>query len=314
MERIVFFTESGQANLVHRTFPNLRTDLAWSVALNAPIYNFNISKLPICDVGIMICPKKNPEQCFQFFERFKNNDVKWIAMQEANQTFYQNYSISEQIKYLNLLQEVDAIFCHNEIDQKYFKGLIPEKKVFILPSLMIEDAIPTLPYKQRQDCIIGGTWCEWYGGLDSYMIAQEFDCKIFAPSMGRKQPEEDYIQEINYLPYMNWSEWILELNKFKFGVHLMRTYAAGTFSLNCAFLGVPCLGWNQLDTQRLLFPELSVDEGNMEEMRRIAKHLYKNELFYNHVSHYAKKQYKELFSEEVFVKNVKNNLKEILNG
>ncbi len=312
--KIAFFTESGQGFKISRNFPNMRTDLSWAVALDSEIHNFNISKLPNCDVGIMICPKKNPEQCFQFFKRFKHTGVKWVVMQEANQTFYQNYSIENQINYLNLLQEVDAIFCHNEIDQKYFKGLIPEKKVFILPSLMIEDAIPILTYEQRQDCIIGGTWCEWYGGLDSYLIAQEFNCEIFAPSMGRKQPEEDYIQDLNYLPYTNWSEWILKLNKFKFGVHLMRTYAAGTFSLNCAFLGIPCLGWNQLDTQRLLFPELSVDEGNMEEMRRIAKHLYTNELFYNHVSHYAKKQFKELFSEEVFVKNVKNNLKEILNG
>jgi len=44
----------------------------------------------------------------------------------------------------------------------------------------------------------------------------------------------------------------------------MLTIAAGTFSLNCAYFGIPCIGNEKVDTQRLCFPELSVDVENIE--------------------------------------------------
>ena len=114
------------------------------------------------------------------------------------------------------------------------------------------------------------------------------------------------MSNIIYLPYMTWADWMVELNKRKYGVNLMRTFAAGTFSLNCSFLGIPCLGWDALETQRLCFPELSVPVGDMVEARRMAKHLKNNELFYNHVSEYARKISLQLFGEETFVKNFNN--------
>ena len=40
------------------------------------------------------------------------------------------------------------------------------------------------------------------------------------------------IPDITYLPYMSWREWINECGKYKVGIHMMRTHAAGTFSMN----------------------------------------------------------------------------------
>jgi hypothetical protein len=224
-------------------------------------------------------------------------------MQEANHSFWQNGTVAEQVEYLNFVHECDMIFCHNERDNLYYEGLFPGKKVEVLQSLMIEDAMPKniTSTEQRSGCMIGGNWTEWYSGQDSFFIAQEFGEQIYAPSMGRKQEGEDGIEDINYLPYLNWTQWIEELSKRKYGVHLMRTYAAGTFSLNCARLGIPCLGWDYMDTQTKCFPELSFQEGDMKAARKVAAHLRDNKQFYDHCSEYAKKVYAETFTERAFL-------------
>ena len=77
----------------------------------------------------------------------------------------------------------------------------------------------------------------WYGGFDSYVVAQEFEESIYAPSMGRKIERESEM-DITHLPYMNWIEWMNNLSQFRYAVHLMPTHAAGTFALNCAYHGI----------------------------------------------------------------------------
>jgi len=310
--RVAFFSEMGTTigSYYPRNFPNMRTDVAWSVALNATVLSLdccldiNSQFQGNFDLGIVIVPKKNPHLAFSCYEKNKHRCGKWATMQEANQTYWQNGTIFDQFQYINFLNDCDIIFCHNEADKLYYKGLFPDKQVSILPSLMIEDAIPIMQLtskENRSGCMVGGNWTEWYSGQDSYFIAQEFDEQIYAPSMGRKHAEETNIEGIEYLPYMEWKQWIVELSKRKYAVHLMRTYAAGTFSLNCARLGIPCIGWDYLDTQRLCFPELSFKEGDMVSARKAAKHLKENPIFYNYCYAYAKKAYDDNFTEKVFL-------------
>lgn len=303
--KIAFFSEIGTLGgvLYPRTFPNMRTDVAWSVALNAPIYKFPAVLNDNIDLGIIIIPKKNPKTGIDFFRLNKYKCKKWAVMQEANQTYWQNFAVPDQIEYLNLLHEVDCILCHNEMDCVYFDGLINAVKSFVMPSLMIMDVIPQSAKKvpqKRSGSVINGNWVEWYSAQDSYMIAREFDTEIYAPSMGRKQEYEDYLEDIIYFKYMNWADWMERLNNMQFAVNMMRTYAAGTFSLNCAALGIPCIGWDFMDTQRLCFPELSFKEGDMKNARKMAKHLKENQQFYDYCSNYAKKVWLDNFSETIF--------------
>ena len=107
-------------------------------------------------------------------------------------------------------------------------------------------------------------------------------------------------QLIKHLPYLNWKEWIHELNKYKYGVHLMRTHAAGTFALNCAYLGIPCIGYKGLDTQMICHPDLTVELGDLNAARNIALKLRKDEEFYLYCSKLSKDMYNKHFSEEVF--------------
>ena len=146
--------------------------------------------------------------------------------------------------------EADYIFAHNESDKKYYRG-ITSKPVFVMRSLMITDGMTPKSQGGTGKVIMGGNFVSWYGGMDSYLVASEVDEQKYGVSMGRKQEQEDMIEDINYLPYMNWRVFVQGLSQYKFGVHLMRTHAAGTFAMNCGFHGIPCIGYKGLDTQEL---------------------------------------------------------------
>ena len=270
---IAFFTEGGWQGKVTREHPNMRTEMAWMCTMNADHYNINDEPNQQYDLGIVIIPKNNPE-----FEpsRLKQYCTQLASMQEGPHWYFQDYTLDRQIWFYNTLMEMDFLFVHNKIDKKYFGGLT-NKECKIMPSLMIEDSLNELPTEDRRGVMIGGNFCHWYGGFDSYMVAQTFEEKVFIPSMGRKIEGEEQMDNLHHLPYMNWTQWIYELNKRKYGIHLMRTHAAGTFALNCAYLGIPCIGYKGLDTQEVCHPECTIELGNIIQAKQIAEKLKKDE-------------------------------------
>ena len=301
---IAFFSEGQYQGKVSRTDPNLRTDLAWICALNADHWSLNQAPNPGMpyDLGIVIIPKHNPNFNIKNIKSVCN---KVAVMQEGPNWYWQDYPLNQQIWYFNTIQEADFMFVHNKLDKKYYEGLTG-KECKILPSLMIEDSIKNLPQVERENVIIGGNFCSWYGGFDSYIVAQEADCPIYIPSMGRKIEGEEEMDNLNHLPYMNWVEWIKTLNKFKYGVHMMRTHAAGTFALNCAYLGIPCIGYKGLDTQEICHPDLTVELGDLFKAKQLLTMLKTDKEYYKHCSKVAKFNYWQYYNEKQFLEKWEN--------
>ena len=300
--KIAFFTEGQYQGKVNRNNPNMRTDLAWICSLEADHWNINQSPDQQYDLGIVIIPKKNPQFDLSKIKQYCN---KIAVMQEGPNWYWQDYPLQQQIWYYNTIQEADFMFVHNKSDKKYYEGLTG-KECKILPSLMVEDSIKDLPQVDRKDIIIGGNFCSWYGGFDSYIIAQEADCPIYIPSMGRKIEGEEQMPNLNHLPYMNWVEWIKTLNNFKYGIHLMRTHAAGTFALNCAYLGIPCIGYDGLDTQEKCHPNLTVKLGDLAMAKEKIIQLKLDKDYYKECSKIAKLNYKQHYYEERFISQIRS--------
>jgi hypothetical protein len=297
--RIAFFTEMGFNGKVPRTHTNMRTEFAWMCALEADHYNINQIPSEQYDLGIVIIPKKNPDFNISILKQYCK---KVAVMQEGPNWYWQDYDLPKQVWYFNTLTAADIIYAHNKDDQKYYQGLTTHSDVRVLPSLMIEEAIGKLEQVDRSGVIIGGNFVSWYGGFDSFLIAQEFDNgKVFAPSMGRKQPGEE--QLLTHLPYMNWTDWMHALNKFKYAIHLMRTHAAGTLALNCAYLGIPCIGYKGLDTQEICHPNLTVEVGDLVTARVLATRLRDDETFYKEQAWLTSTLYDSEYKEEHFLQN-----------
>jgi len=109
---------------------------------------------------------------------------------------------------------------------------------------------------------------------------------------------------------MTWLEWIKKLNGFKYGVHLMRTHAAGTFALNCSYLKIPCIGYKGLDPQELLHPLTTVDDGNLKEARELAIKLRNDTDFYKQCAALTKKLYSQYYSEKIYREKLKEFIDE----
>lgn len=334
--KIAWFTEGGWQGKVSLDNPNMRNDLSTKWLLGAehyPIFNLpqvlNHFGKNYFDFGIVTLPKTNTDQLLKFdmMGSLKKLCKKTISMQEGPHWYFQDYTMEQQIWWYNSLTEFDVLFAHNMKDVQYYKGLT-NKPTFKMPTLMLAEKLKItskrdnlidrygdLPspsaYKEKR-IMIGGNMVRWYGGFDSMIVAQQFDMPISAPSMGRKIDREDEL-DIKHLPYLTWVEWMKELGDYYIGVHMMPTHAAGTFTLNCAFHGIPCIGYRGLDTQEELHPLLSVKDGDIQRAIVLADKL-KDKSFYEECSEICKQNYdKSLYTEKNFRPYIEEVFKELNN-
>ncbi len=308
--KIAFFSETGYQGKVSRDNPNMRTDTAWVCALNAEHYPLSLmSKVPdkAYDLGIAILPKKKePWLNINVASELQRVSKVCAIQQESHHTQWQDNPVEHQIWYLNNLSQVDFMFVHNNIDVEYYSGLI-NKECEKMPSLMITDFIKTSQEPKADAVIIGGNLVSIYRGIDSFMVAREYELPIYALSSGRKPDREEELG-INHLPWMLWSDWIYNLSKFKYAVQF-GIGAAGSFNLNCAYLGIPCIGLKALETQNLCFPDLSIGDVDLKKGKKLAHKLKEDKDFYNHCVQQGQENYKKHFAEEKFLTTVNNIFK-----
>jgi len=307
--RIGFFSEAGYEGKVPKNHPNMRTDIAWVYALNATHHPIpKLQSLPdnLYDVGVMILPKKREMLLnYPLLEQYRRVCKKVTIMQESYYNYWQDSSIAEQIWYFNFITEMDLIFCHNDVDLLYYNGLT-SVRTELLPSVMVTDNIVRRE-EWGNGVIIGGNWVWAYGGFDSYQVGLELTDDITAVTTGRMKPEEE--QVLNHLPWMLWCDWIKALSQFNVGIQL-GTASAGTFNLNCSFHGIPCIGYSNVNTQDILHPLTTVEVGDIDNAKHIAKKL-KDDKFYKLCMDTTLKRYESYYSEEIFVKNVMEIMKTI---
>ena len=299
--RIAFFTEGGYQGKVPRDHPNMRTDMAWWCALDAihyPIVQLPIMKNNEYDIGIMILPKNRTALMdFPLLEHYKRVCKKVIIMQESYYNYWQDSSIEEQIWYFNFITEMDLIFCHNDIDLRYYNGLT-NARTELLPSVMITDGI--VPRNQWGDAvIIGGNFVWAYGGFDSYQVALEITNDITAVTTGRMKQEEE--QVLKHIPWVTWRQWIEILSQYNIGIQL-GTASAGTFNLNCSFHGIPCIGYSNVNTQNILHPLTTVEVGEIDKAKEIANKL-KDKNFYKLCMETTLKRYESHYTEKIFLEH-----------
>jgi len=248
----------------------------------------------------MILPKKRRMLLnYPLLEQYRRVCKKVTVMQESYYNYWQDSPIDEQIWYFNFITEMDIIFCHNDVDLNYYHGLT-NVRTELMPTVMITDGI-VRRNEWGDGVILGGNWVKDYGGFDSYQVALEISENITAITTGRMKPEES--QMLNHIPWVMWREWIDILSQFNVGVQL-GTAAAGQFQLNTSFHGIPCVGYSNLNTQRILHPLTTVELGEIDKAKDIARKL-KDDKFYKLCMDTTQKRFEQYYSEEIFVKNWK---------
>jgi len=315
--KVAFVSELDFEGKVPANNENMRTEYAWMHALDADQkFILNYKEVKDYDHVFVIFPKgtfnlnivgakisDQPNPCSSLLTHpiiptLKSNNKKVYYIQEGPSWLFNDYEIIDQFNFYNLLSEVDGIFAHNDYDCKFYRGLFPNKPVKTIPTLLIEELIQTITPQPEEKVIIGGNFARWYGGFQSYLVADEFGVEKWGQSSHAKRENEGDIHDLNHFPRLTWLEWMSALSTFKYAVHLMPTIAAGTFSLNCAYFGIPCIGNEKVDTQHLCHPELSVDVEDVEKARTLAKMLKEDTLFYEECSNQCKANYRKFYDIE----------------
>jgi hypothetical protein len=326
--RIAFLTEMAFQGKIPVNNLNMRTEFAWMYALDADHHSiYSLENVRDYDHIFVIFPKgktflsaegsklingENPVSGLlnsNLIEILKKTNKKVYYVQEGPHWWWNDYEVLDQVSFYNMLAKVDKIFAHNHSDLNYYAGLFPEKNISLIPSLMIEDSIKDVEWKPEDKAIVGGNFARWYGGFESYIVAQEFKVPIWGQTSHAKRDNES--QLIQHLPRVMWTDWIKQLSTFKYAIHLMPTVAAGTFSLNCSYLGIPCIGNALVDTQNYCQPELAVEVQDVMVARELAKQLVEDRDFYEHCSKEAKQNYQKYYALEVWKEQIKMRLDEI---
>lgn len=323
--KIAFLTEMGFEGKIPSNHSNMRTEFAWMHALDADHFSINnLTKVKSYDHVFVIFPKGrvyldacgiqltdsiNPVSELLIkepVERLKLTNKKVYVVQEGPHWWWNDYDMSDQVRFFNMMVACDGIFAHNQHDVKYYKGMFPNVPVHVIPTLMIDSVVEDIQPIREEKVVIGGNFARWYGGMESFNVAQRFEVPIWGQTSHAMREGED--QLVNHLPRVMWTDWMKQLSSFKYAVHLMPTIAAGTFSLNCAYFGIPCIGNEKVDTQRLCHPDLAVDVENVEKAVMLAERLKNDEEFYKQCSITAKDNYKIYFSQELFKQKINSIL------
>lgn len=310
--KVAFLTEMRFEGKVFSNNPNMRTEFAWMYALNADHFNIhNYDRVKEYDHVFIIFPKGrvyldasgsklldgiNPISDLLLKDpvtTLKIGNKKVYCIQEGPHWWWNDYNMYDQVMFFNMMVTCDGIFAHNKHDIKYYKGMFPNVPVHVIPTLMIDSIVEDIQPIREEKVIIGGNFARWYGGMESFTVAQRFEVPIWGQtSHARREGEE---QLINHLPRVLWTDWMKQLSSFKYAVHLMPTIAAGTFSLNCAYFGIPCIGNQKVDTQRLCHPDLAIDVEDVEKAIELAERLRDDKDFYEECSKNSRESYKEYY-------------------
>lgn len=284
---------------ITRDYPNMRTEFVWAWMLDAdfiPYDSFNnpnkyLSILEGYDFLLFIPSKNKPQNLIHI----QNCPIPHGIMQEGGRYQWMEWLVKYQELYLEVLNSVDVVLCHNNSDIPYFKGLT-NKPVEKLGTYQFIDYIYDKSKCKLHNIFIGGHFNNWYGGRHSYEAIKDFDLvKIGFPTMGRIQADEKEVIAIKdcrvlYYDYMTIPSFINTLSHYKASIHLMPISAAGSFSLNSAIAGIPCIGNSENDTDKLLFPSLCLDlsiPNFLKEARRKMDLLLNDDEFYNATMEYA---------------------------
>ena len=317
-----FITEMGFEGYIPDTHTNLRAAETWIKYLDA--YHLNLFKVLKENNQYegdcwLIIPKGNEAVDFlvknylDLVTNLKQKFNKVYCIQEGESTFWHKYDVTTQTWIYLQFEEADKIYTQNEYDLKYLKGLHKNSKLGIIRSVMDDSIIDKNNFKDKQNkVILPGPFTVEYYGFTQTIIAQNTNCKIDIPPMGQsRMPKDSWDMAknvgVNYLQYMMWKEWIENMSQYRYAYFLVPCIGAGTFPLNCAYHGIPCIGDIRAETQKLLYPLLSIDHLDLEKAVYLTNKLINDKNFYKDISDYAREAYKNEFSKNKFLEIIKKD-------
>jgi len=236
------------------------------------------------------------------------NACPWIS-EDAN-------SINQET--LNGLRSADLVYCINVATKKLYdsQGI---KSVLDFPMSRLPFQLPQLNYEERKNRMKAAIMCHSmprYSPRSNVMIAQELKMKpvIFGTFQNMTilrnvsgNVEAEYYERITDITtYTN------KLNECFLG--LEDWYAGGSrFVIECAVLGIPVVGSENILSLQILSPELTCPNGDVKLLVQKARTLIDNEWLYRVLSKRIQEKALSYFSPEETKKRLFETISKRLN-
>lgn len=311
-------SEMGFEGIFPNNYPHMRvleTQLLFLDAYHLPIYKilqedkkyqgellFNIGKGGFEKEYIKILFTRFPN----VVEHLKSKFDKVYIYQDGEIGWWNQVDVKLQVWWFNQLNSSDGILVPNSTDKPFYEGIF-SPPVRVIRSVMTDLGLDKSKFKSKSNrSIVTGPLTSEYNGFSQVLLAHQYGLPIDIPPMGESRMPKDSWEMapsigVNYLPYMSWIEWMYNLNQYEIGYMMTSATASGSFALNCAYLGIPCIGDKRADTQSILFPELAVDSFDNKKALELTLRLKNDKLFYQEIVNYAKQAYKTEFSKQKMI-------------
>lgn len=251
-------------------------------------------------------------------ELAENNNV--FVGQESSIFDWFEWSAVEQELYIKLLSKSKGFLHHSQFDKRVMSIFVDN---FISWHGCIDVTVDTP--KTFEDC---GEYVSlptpikrYQRGMITHQIANKYltDVPVYSLAYNRPSgihnlsfPDSYTVGNIKMVPKMNHNDWMGFIHNSKFGIDINREFSGGNVSLEYAALGVPIIGHMELDTQRILFPNLSFEPTDYDAIGNAIQLLLNDKDFYEECSRYALNTVKESFNSKVVVEKFRNEFVQFL--
>lgn len=240
--------------------------------------------------------------------------------QESSVFDWFEWSAVEQELYIQLLSKSKGFLHHSEFDKKVMSVFIDN---FISWHGCIDISVDSpKSFEESGEYVSLPTPVKRYQrGMITHQIANKYIKDVPVYSLAYNRPNGTYnlsfpdsykVGNINLVPKMNHSDWMAFIHNSKFGIDLNREFSGGNVSLEYAALGVPLISHVELDTQRILFPNLSFEPTDYDAIENAIKLLLNDKDFYEECSRHALNTVKESFNSKIVVEKFRNEFIQLL--
>ena len=317
--KIYYINELGYPNGIN-TFENHRLPQAYMdyMKMYSLSYNsFNTTVSGENNIMIFQTPTNNELSKLKSILPYLDKNKVFIT-QESNIFDWFDWSAEEQETYINILSRCNGFLYHSEYDKKVMKIFCNN---FIKYPGCTNMAIESpKSFDDGKYVLIPNPIKRFQRGMISHKIATKTIKNIPIVSVKYTPPKnyplsfpDNYklpgIKQVDRMPLNEWLEFIYGS---KFGIDIHREFSGGNCSLEFGSLGVPLVGNINLDTQHDIFPDLSFEFNDYDNIEKAIYLLINDEDFYNEVSLKALNNTKEKYNSELIVNNFRNEINKFI--
>ena len=212
----------------------------------------------------------------KLIDKFIDDNDVYIGGEGAIWEWMEEWPAAEQELYIKLLSKCKAYVVANKFDQHQVRLFAPSTfKVSPCTNYFVEESRQEL----GNYIFIANPAKRYQRGMMAHKLVYDSapkNLRVYSLKYNRKPnegksmslPDSYRMPGFELLDRMDWEDFMATAYSSRFGVDIHRDFSAGQTAVDFGCLGVPLVGNIQLDAQRTIFPDLSFEWDDYENIKK----------------------------------------------